>query len=118
LARVAVPDRGAGPSAAPPARHEVPEVDAAALEAARAADWTLAAARSAGAERWVHYLALLPDRLRDDPVPELRRAARMARSAYGPKDSIRDALPAEVTEPLLAAVDRLLKAIARREAHR
>jgi hypothetical protein len=49
---------------------------------------------------------------------ELRTSARQARAAYGPKDSIRDALPAEVTEPLLVAVDRLLKALARYEAHR
>jgi hypothetical protein len=38
-----------------------------------------------------------------------------ARAAYGPKDSIRDALPAELTEPFLESVDRLLKALARRE---
>jgi hypothetical protein len=37
------------------------------------------------------------------------------RSAYGPKDSIRDALPADVTEPLLDAVDRLLRALDRRD---
>ena len=38
-----------------------------------------------------------------------------ARAAYGPKDSLRDALPAALTEPFLDAVDRLLKAIARYE---
>jgi hypothetical protein len=38
-----------------------------------------------------------------------------ARAAYGPKDSVRDALPASLTEPFLDAVDRLLKAIARYE---
>ena len=36
-----------------------------------------------------------------------------ARAAYGPKDSIREALPAELTEPFLADLDRLLKALAR-----
>jgi hypothetical protein len=38
-----------------------------------------------------------------------------ARAAYGPKDSIRDALPEDLTEPFLESVDRLLKALARRE---
>ena len=37
-----------------------------------------------------------------------------ARAAYGPKDSVRDALPADVTEPFLDAIDRLLKELARR----
>jgi hypothetical protein len=100
------------------ARHEVPEVDAAALEAARAADRALAAALAVGADRWARYLAPLPDRLRDDPISGLSAIGRRARSAYGPKDSIRDALPADATEPLLLAIDRLLKAIARYEAHR
>jgi hypothetical protein len=98
-----------------PARHERPAIDEAALEAARAADHLLTAARTAGAERWVRYLAPLPDRLRDDGLNELRSAARIGRSAYGPKDSIRDVLPAEVTEPFLEAIDRLLRLLARRE---
>jgi len=101
-----------------PPRHEVPEIDAAALEAARAADAALDAARVIGAERWMHYLERLPDRLRDDPIASLRAVARQTRSAYGPKDSIRDVLSEDVTEPLLVSVDRLLKAIARFEAHR
>ena len=98
-----------------PARHEVPAIDATALEAARAADRALAVALAIGAERWARYLAPLPDRLRDDPIAGLQAVARRARSAYGPKDSIRDALPEEVTEPLLLATDRLLKALARHE---
>jgi hypothetical protein len=105
----------------PTPRHELPEIDAAALETARRVDLALVAARDAGtpaADRWARYLAPLPDRLRDDPVPAIRAAARTIRAAYGPKDSIRDALPAGATEPLLAAVDRLLKLIARHEAHR
>lgn len=101
-----------------PARHEVAEIDATALDAARAADRALAAARDAGAERWRRYLEPIPDRLRDDPIPSLRAVARLTRSAYGPKDSIRDVLSEDVTEPLLKAVDRLLKALARFEAHR
>ena len=104
--------------AASPARHEVPEIDHAALEAARAADRAHAAARAFGVDRWSKYLAPLPDRLRDDPLPHLRTAARLVRAAYGPKDSIRDSLPEDVTEPLLKAIDRLLKAIARYEAQR
>jgi hypothetical protein len=101
-----------------PARHELPDIDAAALEAARAADTALAAARAAGADRWIGYLSPLPDRLRDDSLRELRSTSRRARAAYGPKDSIRDALSAEATEPLLLAIDRLLKAIARHDANR
>jgi hypothetical protein len=66
-------------------------------------------------ERWERYLAPLPERLRDAPIAELRGTARRVRSAYGPKDSIRDALPADVTEPLLDAIDRLLRALDRRD---
>lgn len=106
------------PASRPPARHEVPEVDAAALEAARAADRLLAAARERETERWIRYLSPLPDRLRDDPLRDLRATARLCRAAFGPKDSVRDTLPGELTEPFLEAVDRLLKAIARWEAHR
>lgn len=99
-----------------PARHQLQDIDRAALEAALAADRALAAARELN-ERWAAYLARVPDRLRDDPVPGLRSTARAVRAAYGPKDSIRDALPDDVTEPLLTSVDRLLKVIARHEAH-
>jgi hypothetical protein len=101
-----------------PARHETPEIDAAALDAARAADRLLAAAIEAGSERWTRYLSTVPDRLRDEPIPAVRAAARAGRSAFGPKDSIRDALPEDATEPFLAAIDRLLKVIARWETHR
>lgn len=97
------------------ARHEVPAVDEVALEAARAADQLLAVAREMDADRWVRYLAPLPDRLRDESIADLRRTARVGRSAFGPKDSIRDALPEEFTEPFLRAIDRLLKALARHE---
>jgi hypothetical protein len=99
------------------ARHQLPEIDADALTAARAADAALAAAREMGNERWERYLARVPDRLRDDPIRGIRSTAMAVRAAYGPKDSIRDALPEAVTEPLLKAVDRLLKTIARHEAH-
>ena len=63
------------------------------------------------------YFAPLPDRLRDDDIADLRRTALRVRAAYGPKDSVRDALPEDVTEPLLDALDRLLKALARREVN-
>ena len=105
------------PNQQPLARHEIPEVDAAALDAARAADRALEAANEIGNERWERYLAPVPDRLRDDALPGVRAAARGVRAAYGPKDSIRDVLPETVTEPLLKAVDRLLRVIARYEAH-
>jgi hypothetical protein len=98
-----------------PARHELPDIDAAGLAAARAADIALREARAIGADRWVRYLEPLPDRLRDESLRELRSTARRARAAYGPKDSIRDMLPEEATEPLILAIDRLLKAIARHD---
>jgi hypothetical protein len=83
------------------------------LAAARQADHVLAACRESGHARWAAYFGPLPDGLRDAPLAELRSFARRARAAFGPKDSIRDALPADVTEPLLVAIDRLLRALAR-----
>jgi len=75
----------------------------------------LAAAEDSGITRWETYLRPLPDRFRDGDLRDIRLAAMRARAAYGPKDSIRDALPADLTEPFLESVDRLLKALARRE---
>ncbi len=98
-----------------PARHERPVIDEAALLAARAGDRMVDAARARDSDRWLAYLEPLPDRLRDEELGDLRRTALRARAAYGPKDSIRDALPPEVTEPFLEAIDRLLKEIARRD---
>jgi hypothetical protein len=112
---------------ATPARHELPEIDAAALKVAAALDRLLADARrlvteggpgAAGASRWAAYLEALPDQLRDEPVTRLRAAVRRARAAYGPKDSIRDVFDPALTEPLLDAIDRLLRAIARYELNR
>jgi hypothetical protein len=108
--------RGTPPTRRGPARHERPAIDEAALLAARAGDRMLVAAREAGSPRWVAYLEPLPDRLRDDEIADLRRVALRARSAYGPKDSVRDVLPRDLTEPFLDAVDRLLKELARRDA--
>jgi hypothetical protein len=98
------------------ARHERPAIDEAGLVAARAADRILAGVRERGLTRWVEYFDPLPDRLRDDPVADLRRTVVRARAAFGPKDSIRDALPEELTEPFLDALDRLLRELNRREA--
>jgi len=95
------------------ARHELPEIDEAALRTARLAERALARVRDAGLSRWEAYLTPLPERLRDAPLPELRATARRVRSAFGPKDSIRDALPEELTEPFLDAIDRLLRELNR-----
>ena len=99
------------------ARHERPVIDEAALLAARHADRLLAEARALGVTRWVSYLDPLPDRLRDDEPAALRATAVRCRAAYGVKDSIRDALPAALTEPFLDASDRLLREL-NRELHR
>jgi hypothetical protein len=96
-----------------PARHELPAIDDLALVAARHADLLLAAAREQGDTRWVTFLEPIPDRLRDDELRALRSTAMRARAAYGPKDSVRDVLPADVTEPFLVALDRLLRELAR-----
>jgi hypothetical protein len=96
-----------------PARHELPAIDDLAMVAARHADRMLAAARERGSARWVAFLDPIPDRLRDEGLPALRTTVVRARAAYGPKDSIRDALPSDVTEPFLDALDRLLREINR-----
>jgi hypothetical protein len=106
------------PRDAGPARHERPAIDEAALAAARDAEKLLAEARNRGSERWAAFLASVPERLRDAAVVDLRAVALRARSAYGPKDSIREALPAELTEPFLADLDRLLRALAKDELSR
>lgn len=99
-----------------PARHERPAIDETALAAARGADRLLAEARARASARWEVFLAPLPELLRDADLSSLRGIARRARAAYGPRDSIREALPAELTEPFLTALDRLLKALARESA--
>ena len=58
----------------------------------------------------------MPDRLRDEGLPGLRSTAMRARAAYGPKDSVRDALAPDVTEPFLEAIDRLMREINRHQA--
>lgn len=101
------------PTRGGPARHELPRIDDLGLAAARHADRLLAEARARSLTRWASYLEPLPDRLRDDGLQGLRGAAMRARAAYGPKDSIRDVLPGELTEPFLDAIDRLLREINR-----
>ncbi|HEU0244578.1 MAG TPA: hypothetical protein VFQ75_11790 [Candidatus Limnocylindrales bacterium] len=98
-----------------PARHERPAIDEAALIAARAGDRMVREARTREAARWLAYLEPLPDSLRDADLGDLRKVALRARAAYGPKDSVRDVLPPDVTEPFLDAIDRLLRELARRE---
>ena len=99
-----------------PARHETPAIDDLALVAARAADRLLAGARDRGATRWVAFLEPIPDHLRDDELTALRATAVRARAAYGPKDSIRDVVQPELTEPFLDAIDRLIRALDRHRA--
>jgi hypothetical protein len=96
-----------------PPRHELPALDDLALISARHADRLLAAAREREAVRWVAFLEPLPDRLRDDELPALRSVAARARAAYGPRDSIRDALPPDLTEPFLDSIDRLQRELNR-----
>jgi hypothetical protein len=96
-----------------PARHDRPAIDEAALAAARDVELLLAEARARRASRWEEFLEPLPELLRDVALADLGGVARRARAAYGPKDSIRDGLPAELTEPLLADLDRLLKLLVR-----
>lgn len=99
-----------------PGRHERPAIDDAALVAARHADRILAATREHGIGRWESFFAPIPDRLRDDEIPALRSTALRARAAYGAKDSIRDAVSWELTEPFLDALDRLIRELNRRDA--
>jgi len=98
-----------------PARHEMPAVDEAALTAARAADRVVAAVEERGVTRWIRYFEAMPDHLRDDDPNGLRQVTRRARAAYGPKDSIRDVIPEDVTETFLDAIDRLIKQLNRRD---
>ena len=101
-----------------PARHERPAIDEAALRAARAADKLLDRATDLGLQRWVNLLAPVPEQLRDAGLKELRVVGLRARAAYGAKDSIREYLPADLTEPFLVDLDRLMKLLARDAAER
>jgi len=103
---------------AEPARHERPAIDEAALKAARAADKLLDAALDRGVQRWINQFAMVPDQLRDAGLKELRTVCLRARAAYGAKDSIRDYLAPDVTEPFLVELDRLLRLLAREAAER
>ena len=100
-------------SAARRSRHELGVIDDLGLAAARDADRLLAEARRRGNDRWETFLAPFPDRLRDEELPGLRATTVRARAAYGAADSIRDALPADLTEPFLDSIDRLRREIDR-----
>jgi hypothetical protein len=100
------------------ARHEVPEIDAAALAMARDVDDLLDAARARAAARWESYLTPFPDLLRDAPPADLRGIARRLRAAYGPKDSIVDVLPWETCQRLRDRIDALQRLLARAEVAR
>src|SRR3954469_11891688 len=102
-----------GESSRRPMRHERPVIDEAGLEAARHADRLLAAARALGSERWIAYLETLSDYVRDHQPSPLLATATRCRAAYGVKDSIRDTLPADVTEPFLDSIDRLIRELNR-----
>lgn len=94
-------------------RHERPAIDEAGLAAARHADRLVAEARARGLTRWVSFFETLPDRLRDEEPAALRSTAMRSRAAYGAKDSVRDALPADLTEPFLDSIDRLIRELNR-----
>jgi hypothetical protein len=111
MAERATPARSPAGTSRP--RHELPAIDDLGLTAARHADRLLADALDRRNDRWTAFLAPLPDRLRDEELPALRATAVRARAAYGAKDSIRDALPAELTEPFLESIDRLIREINR-----
>ena len=99
-----------------PARHDLPAIDDAALAAAWAADRLLVAARERGIARWERYLAPIPDALRDGDLRELRAAARTGRAAFGPRDSLLDALPTDRVLAFHDALDVLLRRIAVHDA--
>ena len=101
-----------------PARHELPEIDEAAFTAERTADKLLDAARGRGSQRWADFLSPVPEQLRDASVAQLPRIIQRVRAAYGHKDSIREVLPEELTEPFLDQLDRLKKAVVRELAER
>ena len=63
--------------------------------------------------RWVAYLEPLPGPPARRRPAALRRDGDPGRAAYGVKDSIRDALPAELTEPFLDSIDRLIRELNR-----
>jgi hypothetical protein len=104
------------PVSRPPARHELTDIDEAAIAAARAFDLLLAGAREAGSQRWVRFLEPLPNRLRDDELAALPRTARRCRSAFGPGDSVLDVVPRDVGTTAARSIDDLLRVLARHAA--
>jgi hypothetical protein len=82
------------------------------------ADKLLDSARERGSQRWAEFLAPVPEQLRDAGVGQLLRVVQRTRAAYGHKDSIREVLPEELTEPFLDQLDRLRKVLVRELAER
>jgi hypothetical protein len=82
------------------------------------ADKLLDSARERGSQRWAEFLAPVPEQLRDAGVSQLLRVVQRTRAAYGHKDSIREVLPEELTEPFLDQLDRLRKVLVRELAER
>ena len=97
-----------------PARHERPAIDEAGLVAARHADRLLDAAHARSAPSAGSPTS---SRCRTGCATTTRwrcgRRRPRCRAAYGVKDSIRDALPAELTEPFLDSIDRLIRELNR-----
>ncbi len=101
-----------------PSRHELPAIDEAALRAARLADPILDYCRERGLARWERVLDPIPVALRDGTLADVRSAARTARSAFGTKDSLPDAVPWALCAPFRDALDDLLRCLARLDAER
>ena len=74
----------------------------------------LGAARERGLDRWVSSWSRSRTASATASSATSARPPRV-RAAFGPEDSIRDALADDVTEPAIVAADRLLKALARHE---
>ncbi len=96
-----------------PARHQYPVIDDLGLAAARHADRLLAAARERGHARWTAISSRCRIGSATTTCAGCGPRRVRSRAAYGPKDSIRDVLPPDLTEPFLESIDRLLREINR-----
>jgi len=84
----------------------------------RTADKLLESARQKGSQRWTEFLSPVPEQLRDSGLSQLLVVIARTRAAYGHKDSIREILPEELTEPFRDQLDRLKRAVLRELAER
>ena len=109
-----VRDASTADASRPPARHELPRIDEAALEAARLADRLLDAARGRG-DRALggvpRPVAGTAARRGTGRAAQRRRCA--ARAAFGRVTRSGTRFADDLTLPFLAALDRLLKVLAR-----